>query len=636
MGPDHPLYNLHIKETAGEGGVVGARDPSVLKRKLGDEGKEVSRKDTKGKRSVLQQPHSPKPSSSVHQNRTSLSKLYKSFKKRRRLNSHSGSRRAYLDSDSADSDSSFEISSDDDNVARTFDTKMIVLSESDVEYKKKSKKKRKDKEKKKRRHKKKSSGKKRREDDSTSSTASSESEAGSDTDSSAEVDQLEWNESLARAAARVVGGVGTSKVKVKAEGRLANQQKSKTEEQQQSKDGAVSSLSSSSTSSSSGTSSSDDSSGDDEEDDVNFDSTAAHQLAAKLSAAISKTPTPSSTSKNSKVRKHNIHDGSSAPGSSSKRVGFWSEEETQRLVNAVKKYGTHWGTVAKEVGGREAGQCEKRWKRLDSNVRGMEYVPQMVGGARKKVLAEAEGGGKDVGDSPLVGDGVVGSSGGGGVKPQTAPSVSGIPLGASSGSSSSSSSTSSSSSSSSSSSGSSSSSDSESEVDTTEAKKVLSLLSKNILSGQPVSAVQSQSPQARARPWSKEEDRNLLRAVRIHGNRWERVERVVPGRNKRQCKDHWNRVLSRKPIAANVNAQNVALQNAASALNGGLDYQVLAEEGDDFRPYELPKSWATEGEGEGVAINATGQVAGEGGDGNDSSSSSSGSESSSDSEGEGN
>ncbi|KAJ3080159.1 hypothetical protein HK102_003249, partial [Quaeritorhiza haematococci] len=53
------------------------------------------------------------------------------------------------------------------------------------------------------------------------------------------------------------------------------------------------------------------------------------------------------------------------PPDGKRRTGYWSDNETRRLVAAVKIHGTSWTRVAKEVDTRDAGQCEKRWKRLD-------------------------------------------------------------------------------------------------------------------------------------------------------------------------------------------------------------------------------------------------------------------------------
>ncbi|KAJ3176364.1 hypothetical protein HK101_010445 [Irineochytrium annulatum] len=66
----------------------------------------------------------------------------------------------------------------------------------------------------------------------------------------------------------------------------------------------------------------------------------------------------------------------------------------------------------------------------------------------------------------------------------------------------------------------------------------------------------------------------------MFGNRWEKVEAQVPGRNRRQCKDHWNRVLSKKEVARHVSAQNIAVKNAASVIGGGRDFQLLSDEED--------------------------------------------------------
>ncbi|THV05887.1 hypothetical protein K435DRAFT_646529 [Dendrothele bispora CBS 962.96] len=41
--------------------------------------------------------------------------------------------------------------------------------------------------------------------------------------------------------------------------------------------------------------------------------------------------------------------------------GGWSPEEDERLIKAIKKYGTRWSLVAPMVKTRNGDQCAKRW-----------------------------------------------------------------------------------------------------------------------------------------------------------------------------------------------------------------------------------------------------------------------------------
>ena len=45
---------------------------------------------------------------------------------------------------------------------------------------------------------------------------------------------------------------------------------------------------------------------------------------------------------------------------------LWTEDENQRLVRAVEKYGEYkmWPTIAKEVGTRNTSQCKNKWRSM--------------------------------------------------------------------------------------------------------------------------------------------------------------------------------------------------------------------------------------------------------------------------------
>ncbi|KND04208.1 uncharacterized protein SPPG_01641 [Spizellomyces punctatus DAOM BR117] len=48
-----------------------------------------------------------------------------------------------------------------------------------------------------------------------------------------------------------------------------------------------------------------------------------------------------------------------------RKTGYWTEEETIRLIHAVNVHGQTWARVARDVQTRDANQCEKRWRRID-------------------------------------------------------------------------------------------------------------------------------------------------------------------------------------------------------------------------------------------------------------------------------
>ncbi|KAJ3109399.1 hypothetical protein HDU97_006644 [Phlyctochytrium planicorne] len=411
-----------------------------------------------------------------------------------------------------------------------------------------------------------------------------------------------------------------------------------------------------------------------------------------------------------------------------RRIGLWTEEETARLVQAVQKHGTQWVKVAKEVGDREASQCENKWRRLDPSKvdsTSLSVLPPTVkkldgqspAGAPKKGGPGAAAAGTSPGvaasasksasrkkkndwqpvllgvpakpklgagdqqnpSQPRDDDGSSSSSSSGSGSDSSSsgsdsssdsededhkkivpiPVPTGViakpppaPLFAQTGAApkvdgnESDSSSSSGSSGSSSGSGSDSDSDSDNE-DTPNAAggvKVVVAGASGLTTVRPGSAGSTPIPMAstplagkasaastpksgvpatpgsggaaaakpksssksaskassagggsasasasaaalaaaRVKVWTREEDAKLLRAVKLFGNKWEKVEMLVPGRNRRQCKDHWNRVLAKKDVAKEVHAQNIAVKNAASVIAGGPDYQALAEDEDPF------------------------------------------------------
>ncbi|KAJ3000761.1 hypothetical protein HDV02_003563 [Globomyces sp. JEL0801] len=65
------------------------------------------------------------------------------------------------------------------------------------------------------------------------------------------------------------------------------------------------------------------------------------------------------------------------------------------------------------------------------------------------------------------------------------------------------------------------------------------------------------------RPWTVEEDNLLLAAVKTHGSQWSKVSEQLPDRNRRQCKEHWYRVLSKRPCARGIDPDKLNSLNLA-------------------------------------------------------------------------
>lgn len=59
--------------------------------------------------------------------------------------------------------------------------------------------------------------------------------------------------------------------------------------------------------------------------------------------------------------------------------GPWAEEEDERLIVAVQKYGTNWTRVAQEVGSRGSDQCSSHWSHvLDPNINYCDWTDEEV------------------------------------------------------------------------------------------------------------------------------------------------------------------------------------------------------------------------------------------------------------------
>lgn len=60
-------------------------------------------------------------------------------------------------------------------------------------------------------------------------------------------------------------------------------------------------------------------------------------------------------------------------------MGLWSENEDERLIAAIQRWGTNWTKVAAEVGSRSADQCSSHWNHvLDPKINYCDWTPEEV------------------------------------------------------------------------------------------------------------------------------------------------------------------------------------------------------------------------------------------------------------------
>ena len=60
-----------------------------------------------------------------------------------------------------------------------------------------------------------------------------------------------------------------------------------------------------------------------------------------------------------------------------RKVGVWTKEEDEKLIELINKHGKNWRQIVKELPGRTAKQCSAKWYRaLDPSIIHSNWTPQ--------------------------------------------------------------------------------------------------------------------------------------------------------------------------------------------------------------------------------------------------------------------